>query len=220
MPHVNYVELYWDLRPEIRSAGNPRTFFFPFFFSRGFPRTPNIINMATFATNQPMGPHASADTPRSRKRKQQGILLELQPPGSPSVRAAHAAHTAAAAAAAGHDIENASPSTSPRACDAAAPASTPDAAVTVLLQAPPPAPAAPPAAARLEVDAAGDPRATKEDAVHVLDSAGYDPSTDAVAERSRMLADITSPHWSVSYHATESFRRLCIHHHELVAQDL
>jgi hypothetical protein len=64
----------------------------------------------------------------------------------------------------------------------------------------------------LEVDEAGDLRATEEDVVQVLDRQAIQPSPNPSQERAAMHLHLQSQQWSQVYYAVESFRRLCIHH--------
>jgi hypothetical protein len=78
-------------------------------------------------------------------------------------------------------------------------------------------------AEEVELDAAGDRRATAEDAVIVVESAALQPysnATEATTEYIRVTQNLTSSTWSDVYFAIESFRRLCLHHPALVSSDL
>jgi hypothetical protein len=72
----------------------------------------------------------------------------------------------------------------------------------------------------VEVDAAGDPRAKEDDVVVVLERSSVKPSDDAPLEKEKMTCHLKSSNWSEVYYAVESFRRLCIHHPSEVSSDL
>jgi hypothetical protein len=71
----------------------------------------------------------------------------------------------------------------------------------------------------IEFDAAGDKRATAEDAVTVLDRQALQPFNDPTTECISMCENFQSNEWSKVYYAVESFRRLCIHHSSEIFND-
>ena len=152
----------------------------------------------------------AADTPRTKKRKAQDLLRQKQNTGHYFLRSGQG------------DLlgeENYPQSTDSPFRWAKRQAKSTQQPTPPVSSSPPPAPTAA-THTTIEVDAAGDQRATAEDVVVVLTREALQPSTDAAAERTHMHACIHSSNWSEAYYAVESFRRLCLHHPEQIFDDL
>ena len=186
------------------------------------------INL-TQAPLEPLLP--SVDTPRTRKRKAQALLLkkddrlrsksgyllrclgdENQPQAIPSTDSPFRWAKRQAKMAATSSLRPAAPSSPTTSVEVTAmtmsssSSSSSSSSVEVEVE--------------VEVDAAGDPRAKEEDVVVVLERSSLKPSKDASLEREQMIRHLKSTVWSEVYYAVESFRRLCIHHPSEVSSDL
>ena len=71
-----------------------------------------------------------------------------------------------------------------------------------------------------ELDEAGDPRATVDDVVTVKLTKELHHLDDPLSTRKFMMSSIVSKNWLPSYKAVEAFRRLSLHHKELLSDDL
>lgn len=70
------------------------------------------------------------------------------------------------------------------------------------------------AAAEVEVDACGDPRAKQSDVVTVLELVDLKPFVDPNNAHANMFSGVSSSDWGTQFRAIEGFRRLCRHHPE------
>ena len=179
-------------------------------------------------TQAPLEPRfPSVDTPRTRKRKAQALLLnkddrlrsksgyllrclgdENQPQAIPSTDSPFRWAKRQAKMAATSSLRPAAPSSPTTSVEVTAMTMSSSSSSSSS------------SSVEVEVDAAGDPRAKEEDVVVVLERSSLKPSKDASLEREQMIRHLKSTVWSEVYYAVESFRRLCIHHPSEVSSDL
>ena len=177
----------------------------------------------TLTTNDLPLTELSVDTPRTRKRKADAVLLQSKE----FLRTSNSGYALRCLNSSSKESIIAAPPTtdSPfrwakRQAKKAAPVPMSQLAAPLspsLVTAPTTTPTT---STTLELDAAGDSRATVEDIVIVLESTDIKPSTNVAVEHTQLITDLHSTSsWSKVYYSIESFRRLCLYHTTQISLD-